>query len=328
MMWYEEVSFSHISNQTPNKKMIPFYLITGFLGSGKTTLMKNILKEVGAQKRVAVIQNEFASTGIDGIELKREVPAFKLVEVNNGSVFCVCQLSNFVNSVEQLIEEYKPEVIFLETSGLADPINIAELLQMGSLATKVSLEKVITVVDAKNFFKGLHKLTRCKHQIMISDLLIVNKVDINPEAKTLIVPCVKGINPFVEIVQSTYCRIDIELLWRTSDLNAQKYIGRKSEGRPNVLAVVLRTHTAISNDGLSDFLKDMSAEVIRIKGFVNMKEGGVKAFHSVYEQIEIKNIDDYSGPSEIIAFGEGLSPQYLKEKFNEYSKSFKLNINF
>ena len=72
--------------------IIPFYLITGFLGSGKTTLLKYLLNHVGSRYRIAVIQNEFAPTGMDGMELKRESPDFKLLEINNGSVFCVCQL--------------------------------------------------------------------------------------------------------------------------------------------------------------------------------------------------------------------------------------------
>lgn len=308
--------------------MIPFYLITGFLGSGKTTLLKNILKEVGNKKRVAVIQNEFASTGIDGAELKRESPGFKLVEVNNGSVFCVCQLTNFVNSVEQLIEAYQPEVILLETSGLADPINIAELLQTESLALKVTLHKVITVVDAENFFRGLNKLTRFKHQLMISDLVLINKIDLNAEAFDPISESIKEINPFAQIAQTSYCKVNSKLLWNESTLNADRYLGQKSEGRPDIQAIVLRTHTPISVDALKDFLKDMSKLTLRIKGFVNMKEGGVKAFHSVFEQTEIKDIQDYSGPTEIIAFGEGISPRFLKSKFEEFANSIKLNINF
>lgn len=56
---------------------------------GLSTLLKNILHEEGSRRRIAVIQNEYAPTGVDGQELKREFPDFKLVEINNGSVFCV-----------------------------------------------------------------------------------------------------------------------------------------------------------------------------------------------------------------------------------------------
>lgn len=109
--------------------MTPFYIVTGWLGSGKTTLLKKILTKFGNTKRIAVIQNEFAPSGVDGHELKNTGKPFQLIEINNGSVFCVCQLDNFMGVLEKLTNEYKPEAIYLESSGLADPISIAEILQ-------------------------------------------------------------------------------------------------------------------------------------------------------------------------------------------------------
>ena len=112
--------------------MIPFYIVTGWLGSGKTTLLKNILSKYGNKTRIAVIQNEFAPTGVDGKELKDTGQPFELIEVNNGSVFCVCQLDNFTEALDKLALDYNPDVIFLESSGLADPISIAEILRVHS----------------------------------------------------------------------------------------------------------------------------------------------------------------------------------------------------
>ena len=102
-------------------------LISGFLGSGKTTLLKNLLS-LHKGKRIAVIQNEFAPSGVDGKELQLTDTSFKLVEINNGSVFCVCLLSNFIENITKLITEYNPEIIYLEASGISDPISICELL--------------------------------------------------------------------------------------------------------------------------------------------------------------------------------------------------------
>jgi G3E family GTPase len=68
---------------------IPFFLVTGFLGSGKTTFLKSALEKL-PKKKVAIIQNEFAPASIDGTELKRQDGNYKTLEINNGSVFCVC----------------------------------------------------------------------------------------------------------------------------------------------------------------------------------------------------------------------------------------------
>lgn len=113
--------------------MISFYLVTGFLGSGKTTFLKDILHTYSHKKRIAIIQNEFAPSGVDGNELNQSGYPFKLVEVNNGSVFCVCMLGNFIKSIENLIRDFHPEMIFPEASGLADPVNIIELLQKNNI---------------------------------------------------------------------------------------------------------------------------------------------------------------------------------------------------
>ena len=188
--------------------MTQFHLITGFLGSGKTTFLSNILKELAPSHKVAVIQNEFASTGIDGKELQQRVPGFKLIEINNGSVFCVCQLSNFKQTLLKLVSEYAPEQIFLEASGLADPISVVELLQVDGLKELVSLGQIISLVDAANFFKGLNGLVRFKHQVMVADKVILNKTDLADEATlSAIKKEVKQLNPFAEIMPAVFARI-------------------------------------------------------------------------------------------------------------------------
>ena len=307
--------------------MIPFYLITGFLGSGKTTLLKGLLEIYGKSNRIAVIQNEFASTGVDGQELKNESSDFKLVEINNGSVFCACQLSNFVQSVETVVKEYNPDMIFLETSGLADPINIAELLQSDQLSALVSLAQVVTVIDAPNYFRGLNMLIRFKHQIMISDLVLINKTDLVSGTMVTIRDSVNGLNPFAKVYQTSFCRVERKWFQCIGSQIANNYLGKKSEGRPTIAACVLRTHDKISLNSFREFLADAHSYAFRRKGFCNLMEGESVSFHSVFKDITIKELSHYDGPTEIIAFGEGLTPRLLKEKYSFYVNSIKINIS-
>jgi len=193
---------------------IPFYLVTGFLGSGKTTFLKNVLATWSGDKRIAVIQNEFAAQGVDGAELKLACSGFKLVEINNGSVFCVCLMATFVESLQKVIKEYNPEMIFLEASGLADPINIIELLGREGLKDKVSLAHIITIVDAPNFERGMKILPGFRHQIMIADTVMVNKSDIFKGSNSLLSDNIRNLNPFARIIETAYCKTDMDgLLW-------------------------------------------------------------------------------------------------------------------
>ncbi len=192
------------------ENIIPFYLVTGFLGSGKTTFLKEVLAGYSSGKRIAVIQNEFAPTGVDGIELKMTGTGFRLVEINNGSVFCVCLMATFVESVQNIIKEYRPEMIFLEASGLADPVNIIELLGREGLNGRVGLAHVITIVDAPNFERGRKTLPRFRHQIMIADTVLINKSDIYKGSKALLYDQIRSMNPFAGIIETAYCKTDLK----------------------------------------------------------------------------------------------------------------------
>jgi len=302
--------------------MISFHLITGFLGSGKTTLLNNLIDELSASRRIAVIQNEFASTGIDGKELQENNSDFKLVEINNGSVFCVCQLGNFVQNIINLIDNHHPEIIFLEASGLSDPISIVELLETAELKNKITLDKSICLIDAHNFFKGLNLLVRFKHQIMIADTLIINKTDSFKGNTEDVFQEIKKLNPFGNIITTNYARVK----WNEFNVNneniggaAKRFLGKKSKGKPPVNACVLRTHKKISEYHLKKFISEMQISCPRIKGYINLDDGRFVSIQSVYEDFDIKEIDNYKGPSELIAFGWQLDVTNLRKTYFKFA---------
>ena len=332
-----------------NAEIIPFYLVTGFLGSGKTTLLKNIVSGYSGEKRIAVIQNEFAPAGIDGAELKMTGASFRLVEINNGSVFCVCLMATFVESVQNIIDEYRPDMIFLEASGLSDPVNIIELLGKEGLNGRVGLANVITIVDAPNFEKGRKILPRFRHQIMIADTILINKTDIYKGNKTLLHDQIREMNPFAGIIETAWCKTDMKsfisescgevtadrslsagpspetisggenIIPGTLHKAAAAFSGRKPGERPDINACVVRTHQKLTPEGLRSFIKVLQESSPRIKGFMNLENGDVMAVHSVFDQCDIIRVSGYSGPSEIIAFGRDLTPRFLRDLFRKYS---------
>ena len=157
---------------------IPFHIISGFLGSGKTTFLKRIIDQYSAEKKIGIIQNEFAPANIDGAELKQSGKDFNLLEINNGSVFCVCLLGDFVKSLEKFVDEYQPDDIIIEASGLSDTTSISEIIAASSLADKIYLASNWCIVDAPNFAKVGFMKQRVSHQLRMADIVVVNKTDL------------------------------------------------------------------------------------------------------------------------------------------------------
>ncbi len=150
--------------------MIQSFILTGFLGVGKTTMLTNTVKEHFSDKKVAIVVNEFGDIGVDGNILKNVYS--EVLEISEGCI--CCQLAQeFESGVIEIINKYNPEMIFVETSGASEPFPI--FLSLQNLG--VSVEGVICVVDSKNFDTYKDNST-AKYQIGGSNILVLNKTDL------------------------------------------------------------------------------------------------------------------------------------------------------
>jgi len=295
---------------------IPFHIISGFLGSGKTTFLKRIIEKYASEIKIGIIQNEFAPANIDGAELKKSDKDFNLLEINNGSVFCVCLLGDFVRSLEKFIDEYQPEVLIIEASGLSDTTSIAEVISAGSLAGKIYLASNWCVVDAQNFAKvGLMK-QRVFHQLRMADFVVINKTDLIETGIDSIRAEIKKANPFVEIMETTFC--DIDFVLGNSAINKFYFGEIKSLPRPSVNSMVIKNGRKLSRISLELFLNDWAPKAYRIKGFVNLKEGKTAAVQCTFNIVEIVEIENDFHPTELIA----ISDQFTLREWNQAFKDF------
>jgi G3E family GTPase len=293
---------------------IPFHIISGFLGSGKTTFLKRIIDKYADEYKIGIIQNEFAPANIDGAELKKLGKDFNLLEINNGSVFCVCLLGDFVRSLEKFIDEYKPEILIIEASGLSDTTSVAEVISSGSLSEKIYLASNWCIVDAQNFGKvGLMK-QRVFHQIRMADFVVVNKTDMLETGTEIINAEIKKINPFAQILEASFCNIGFDL--GNNAVNKFYFGELKSLPRPSINSMVIKSGKKISRNSIELFLKVWASKSYRIKGFVNLKEGKTAAVQCTFNSIEIIEIENVFHPTEIIA----LSDQFT---LREWNKAFK-----
>ena len=97
------------------------YVLTGFLGSGKTTVLLKLL-EILKGHRIGIIQNEFGKLGIDGTILRND--EIQMVEINRGSIFCSCLKLNFVQALAEMAAQ-DFEYLFVESSGWGDPVSLS-----------------------------------------------------------------------------------------------------------------------------------------------------------------------------------------------------------
>src|ERR1700691_2690675 len=136
---------------------IPVTIVTGFLGSGKTTLIRHVLENAGS-RRLALIINEFGDVGVDGAILKTcgidSCPDEAIIELANGCLCCTVA-DDFIPAMEALLARSpQPDHIIIETSGLALPKPLVKAFDWPEIRTRLTVDGVIAVVDGAAVAEG------------------------------------------------------------------------------------------------------------------------------------------------------------------------------
>lgn len=296
---------------------IPLYLVTGFLGSGKTSFLKHFLKENSLHGNVAVIQNEFSSVNIDGKDIQQQGD-YQILEINNGSVFCVCLLGSFIKSLAAFVEEAKPDSLIMEASGMSDPVSLGQILQAASLREKVYLSHVWSVVDALNFSRSVCLRTRILHQLRIADTIIINKVDLAGEKAGMVIAEVKKMNPFAQVVPATYAKVDVYKLRKALNLFPAGLEEEQQSTRPDLESVVIKTGREISPEKLERFTGVIREQNIRCKGYVRITGGKQVFLQGVYDDFSAEPLSGSAGPTELVILGNFGGKMNLQNVFETY----------
>ncbi|HFL3828434.1 TPA: GTP-binding protein [Clostridioides difficile] len=297
---------------------IKLYLLTGFLGAGKTTFLTNVLNNLKGNK-VAVIMNEFGKVGIDGTIIRKE--GMELVEINRGSIFCSCLQLSFVSALIDMADR-NMEYVFVESSGLADPSNIGEFLEAVKVAKGdiYDYSGAICIVDGLNFLEQVEDIETVERQLKFCHLVILSKVDLIDDKKLKMVKDkIREINDKVEIIESINGKIDYNFLEK--NLLEENWIGTEDttntpENKPKTLT--LTYDGEVSKEKLSQFLDIIKKDCYRIKGFFKLEDG--------WNQVDVvgKRIDyrptKNQGPNSEIVIISKIGPQIIRPIFKAWEE--------
>ena len=193
--------------------MIKVDIISGFLGAGKTTLIKHLLGHVYKNENVVLIENEFGEIGIDGGFLKEA--GIKIREMNSGCI-CCSLVGDFAASLKEVVDTYQPERIIIEPSGVGKLSDVERAVADVAESLKLEISHKIVVADVtkcKMYLKNFGEFY--KNQIENANTIILSRTDIAKEEKTEeALALIKEINSVAAIVTTPVDKLADEILMK------------------------------------------------------------------------------------------------------------------
>ncbi|WZL81613.1 GTP-binding protein [Vallitaleaceae bacterium 9-2] len=268
--------------------MTNIYLITGFLGAGKTTFLNRQL--ANCTRKTGVLINEFGKVSMDTIAM--ESHGIDVLELTNGSIFCACLKDRFIEGLIQLVQMDLDD-IYIESSGLSDPSNMESVLKI--LEKKVQdvsyvYRGSICLVDGLYFFEELEKLANVERQIKHSHYIIINKADLISDKKIMdIKKALVAMNPhcIIEVADHGRCPMNpVKNLYYPIDedetINTQ-------DNRPKQL--IMSFLKSPTREQLQEFLEEICVGFYRFKGYVRIDNQMFKV-DGVNKRIDMVAIDE------------------------------------
>jgi cobalamin biosynthesis protein CobW len=299
------------SRETPSR--IPVLVVGGFLGSGKTSLVRHLLDDAAERgRRLAVVSNEFGDLGIDAALLAAADDDY--VELSGGCV--CCKLSDeLLVTLEALRRRAEPDAIVLETSGVALPFETQLQLWRDPVRQWVEDDIAVVVVNAEQLASGRDLDDTFEQQVSSADLLVLNQLDrVTDAALARLEATLREIEPEAPILHTTHGRVDPVLLFPPDPS------GVRSQRRTDAPAPPSHHHerfdTTVVELEAGQSLAAVEATLaalgaLRLKGFVETSAGW-RVVQGVGPRLELQEIDAPpagSLPGRIVAITRSVRPR-------------------
>jgi G3E family GTPase len=295
--------------------MTPTIILTGFLGAGKTTLLNRLIDHYNSINTVLLI-NEFGTMGIDGQLLKKG--SYQKIELNRGSLFCICIRTDFIAEVKRITEEIKPDLLIIEATGLADTSDMEKMLALPELRKRLNLKACVCMVDAQNFKKVRKYAKAPDTQVKCSDIVLINKIDLVLKTELdNIVNEIKILAPGKPIFLTEHTKFPLDELDKINRIQIP-VSSEPGSGMPDPFASLsLEGKGSFTKSRFNEFIEKAKNNLFRLKGFINIDnemyhvDGNTESIN-IYKVKTDLQIDKNN---QLVFIGKNLNKESLKEKF-------------
>ena len=296
-------------------------LIFGFLGSGKTTLVRQVLDRRARAGSTAVIVNEFGDVGIDGAIL--EGRNIDMIQLTSGCLCCTLK-GSLIEAIEELRDRGGVERTVVEASGVAEPSDMLDSFDDPRYGSDFDLGPVVTVVDIPKFSKIRDMLGDFyTEQVVHADVVLLNKIDLAP-AKDIeaVHDAVTALNPRATVIHTEQCDTDLALLLDGTGGRGRASGGHDHEhghdhghdhGHAQFDSLVLEGAADVTRDAVEHFFGGLDPGVFRAKGFMSI-DGETRLVQFSSGQLDIHPAEQGRRP-QMVFIGKGLDRRGLEENF-------------
>ncbi|TJY44179.1 GTP-binding protein [Cohnella pontilimi] len=314
-------------------RTIPVYVLTGFLGSGKTTLLRRLLDDAKSRGwKPAVLMNEVGEVNLDGIMVDASVP---MAEMLGGCICCTIR-GDLGVELTNLAKEHKPDVIWIESTGVAQPLEILDAVTEASMYGKLELRGVVTLVDARHLLDRLRigsgKTFRLmQDQIRVASLVVLNKTDLvgEPE-KAELQERIAEWNPAGNIVSTVNAELDPRIIYDEPAANFETghphgphdhMESHPHHDHDHVHVFTHYLHGAMDSHAFERFLRELPEGVYRAKGIVTFRDTANRyLFQYAYRETDFLPIRPQKTVHDVAVFiGEDFSKADIGSKLEKLS---------
>lgn len=249
------------------EKPVKVYILTGFVGSGKTTVLNYLLRsERLISTHPALIINEFGSLGVDGALVEKR--NLKRYEINKGSIFCICTKTDFLKALTEIAENGSHRSLLIEATGIAETCDIESFLDAPHIADAFEISGNLCLVDAADFTRVAAYLKPAKTQVYAADLLIINKCDRVNEAQLVTLrQILSTLNSKAVQIETEFGEIDAAVL---NNIQHQAYISQVTDAPPaDIIAVSISTDKKFNRSRFYTALEKLKDNILRLKGNID-----------------------------------------------------------